>query len=50
MQINLYNNRHHFLYALEKQEYITQAGDAMDKIFQELSMRQQYAKTCQYYG
>jgi hypothetical protein len=50
MQINLYKNRNHFLYALDTQKYITQADDALDNIFQELSMRQQYAKTCQYYG
>jgi hypothetical protein len=50
MQINLYNNRHNFLYALDTQKYITQTNDALDNIFQELGMRQQYAKSCEYYG
>ena len=48
MQINLYYNRHHFLYPLDAQEYISQPDDAVDKIFQELSLRQQYAQTCQH--
>ena len=49
MQINLYKNRHHFLYALDTHEYVSQPGDALDNIFQELSARQEYAKTCQFH-
>lgn len=50
MQINLYNNRHHFLYPLTTEKYVSQPNDAMDTVLHELSLKQQYAKTCQNYG
>ncbi|CAF1634089.1 unnamed protein product, partial [Didymodactylos carnosus] len=49
MQLNLYKVRTHFLYSLENENFVSQPNDAVDEIFKQLAMRQQYAKTCKYH-